>query len=343
MTLTWGIIGAGQIAELQMVSAMRETPGHDLAAVMRRDRAQADAFAARHGVPTAYDRVEDMLADPCINAVYIASPPAAHLDNVRQASAAGKVILCEKPLARTADEAAAIVDICHRHGVPLMVCYYQRYNARHQHIRQLITDGVIGQVTAVRVNFSSRSLPRPGAWRFDPSIGGGGPLLDIAPHCIDLTRFLVGPAVEVAALVDTLASDAPVEDTATLLLRLANGAHAVITTHWSTANFDAQRGNTVEVWGTRGSIHAAPINSKDSSGVTHVWTEAGEQVFESPAGGPRTHVALLQALGDAIAARTPLPIPGEEGLAGLRVVEAAYESARTGQRVGIKDAGRGTA
>lgn len=337
MSLTWGIIGAGQIAELQMVSAMRETPGHELAAVMRRDPAQADAFAARHGVPTAYYRVEDVLADPRINAVYIASPPAAHLDNVTQAAQAGKIILCEKPLARTAAEAAAIVDVCHRYGVPLMVCYYQRYNARHRQVRQLLGDGVIGQVTAVRVNFSSRSLPRPDAWRFDPSIGGGGPLLDIGPHCIDLVRFLVGPAVEVSALVDTLASDAPVEDTATLLLRLANGAHAVITTHWSTANFDAQRHNTVEVWGTGGSIHAAPINSKDSSGVTRVWTEAGEQVFEIPAGGPRTHVALLQALGEAVATGAPMPIPAEEGLAGMRVIEAAYASARTGRRVGIED------
>ena len=337
MTLTWGIIGAGQIAERQMVSAMRETPGHELAAVMRRDPAEADAFAVRHGVPRAYHRVEDLLADPAVNAVYIASPPAAHLDNIEQAAQAGKVILCEKPLARTAHEAQAIVDVCQRRGVPLMVCYYQRYNARHQQIGQLVADGVIGQVTAVRVNFSALSPPAPGAWRYDPAIGGGGPLLDLAPHCIDLVRFLVGPAVEVSALVDTLASGSPVEDTATLLLRLANGAQAVITTHWSTANFDPEHQNTVEIWGTLGSIHAAPINSKDSSGVTHVWTEAGEQVFEIPEGGPRTHVALLQALGEAVAAGAPMPIPGEAGLAGMKVIEAAYQSSQTGQRIRIKE------
>ncbi|MCW5849147.1 MAG: Gfo/Idh/MocA family oxidoreductase [Anaerolineae bacterium] len=337
MTLTWGIIGAGQIAERQMVSAMRETTGHELAAVMRRDRAGADAFAARHGVSRAYHRVEDLLADPAVNTVYIATPPVAHFDNVTLAAQAGKVILCEKPLARTVDEARAIVDVCQQHGVPLMVCYYQRYNARHQQIRQLVADGVIGQVTAVRVAFSDRYPPAPGAWRHDPSIGGGGPLLDLAPHCIDLVRFLVGPAIEVSALVDTLASDSPVEDTATLLLRLANGAQAVITTHWSTANFDPQGQNTVEIWGTRGSIHAAPINSKDSSGVTHVWTEAGERVFEIPVGGPRTHVALLQALGEAVTAGVPMPIPGEDGLAGMQVIEAAYQSAQTGQRIGIRD------
>lgn len=327
--IRWGIIGAGKIADRQMASAMGQAAGQRLVAVMRRDLAQAQAFAAKYAVPAAYDRVEDLLADPAVTAVYVATPPHAHLANTTLAAEAGKHILVEKPMARSVTEGREMLRVCQVNGVRLMVCYYQRYNTRHQQIKQLLEAGAIGQVTAVRINFSDLYPPIPGAWHHDPAISGGGPLMDLAPHCLDLARYLCGPATQVLALVDTLASQSPVEDTATILLRLANGAQAVVTTHWSVAQFEPERQNGLEIMGTQGTISAGPISSKDSSGTLRLLTAAGSQSFDVAPGGRRPHVALLEDFAAAIATGQPTPIPGEDGLMDLLVIQAAYESART--------------
>ena len=336
MTVHWGILGAGKIAESQMAPAICAAPGHELAVVTRREQEAAQRFADRHGAQRAYDRVEALLEDDQVNAVYVATPPHLHARETVLAAEAGKHVLCEKPMALTTGEARAMIDACQANGVMLTICHYQRFNARHQRIRSLLEEGAIGQVTAARINFSDRFPPQPGVWHHDPEISGGGPVMDLGIHCIDLLRFLCGPAESVAALVETLVDSSPVADTATLLLRLASGAQAVITSHWTTANHEPERANGLEICGTEGSIAAAPISAKDSAGTLQVLTADGVRDYAVEPGGPRPHVALLAAFGDAVAGKSPNPIPGEDGFAGLAVVEAAYESARRGRRVGLQ-------
>lgn len=335
MTVHWGILGAGKIAESQMAPAICAAPGHELAAVTRREQEAAQRFAGRHGAQRAYDRVESLLEDDQVNAVYVATPPHLHARETVLAAEAGKHVLCEKPMALTTGEARAMIDACQANGVMLTICHYQRFNARHQRIRSLLEEGAIGQVTAARINFSDRFPPQPGVWHHDPEISGGGPVMDLGIHCIDLLRFLCGPAESVAALVETLVDSSPVADTATLLLRLASGAQAVVTSHWTTANHEPERANGLEICGTEGSIVAAPISAKDSAGTLQVLTTDGVRDYAVEPGGPRPHVALLAAFGDAVAGKSPNPIPGEDGFAGLAVVEAAYESARCGRRVEV--------
>lgn len=341
--IRWGILGAGKIADRQMAPAIQIAPEHELAAIMRRNAVQAQDFARKYHVPKAYTTVEDLVSDSEIDAVYIASPPVVHAAQTRQAAEHGKHILCEKPMAMNVAESRQMIDVCRANGVQLMICYYQRFNSRHQQIKKLITEGAIGQVTAARVNFSDYYV-RPSSaedWHHDPRISGGGPLMDLAPHCLDLVRYFCGPVVEVAAMIETLVQQeqgatSPVEDTATLLLRLANGAQAVVTTHWSTANFNSEQSNGIEINGTKGSIVAAPISSKDSSGTLQLLTAAGIQDFSVPPGGLRPHVALLAAFGAALAQGVPVPIPGEEGLAGMAAIQAAYQSAQTGTFIKVE-------
>ena len=333
MSLHWGIIGAGKIAERQMVTAIGQASDQRLVAVTKRDQAQAQAFAARHRVAGAYTSSAALLADPAVQAVYVATPPHLHAAQTVQAAQAGKHVLCEKPLALDSDQARQMIDACHAHGVQLMVCHYQRYNSRHQQIRQLLAAGAIGQVVSVRLNFSDYFPPTPGFWHHNPAISGGGVLMDLGIHCVDLLRYLCGEVTEVMAMVETLATDSPVEDTATLLLKLDNGCQAVITSHWSAATFEPQQANGLEICGTLGTIQAAPIQAKDSSGTLRLLTAAGEQNFNVAPGGLRPHVALLEDFARSIASGTPSPIPGEEGLAGLRVIEAAHRSAKTGTRI----------
>jgi predicted dehydrogenase len=312
-----------------MAPAIRMTSSQDLVAVMCRTAAKAKAFAQKHGVPRAYDQAEALFSDNQVNAIYVATPPHLHARYTIQAAECGKHVLCEKPMALNVAEAQAMIDSCRVNRVGLMVCHYQRFNARHRQIKTLLATGAIGRVTAVRINFSDYYPATSGNWRHTPSLSGGGPLLDLAPHCLDLLLYLCGPVLEVCAMTDVLASDSPVEDTATLLLRLASGAQAVVTTHWSTANFDGNAFSRLELFGTKGSILSAPLHAKDSAGFIRLATANGiEETSVSPT-NPSPHVALLEAFEGALAAGANMPVPGEEGLAGLEIIQAAYESARS--------------
>lgn len=336
MSIAWGIIGAGVIADRQVAPAIQRAENQRLVAVMGRNPEKLRAFAARHGAERVHTNVPALLADREVDAVYIATPPHLHAEQTIAAAQQGKHVLCEKPLALDTTQATQMIDACRANGVRLMVCYYQRYNARHQQIKALLAAGVIGQVRAMRINFSDCFPPQPGFWHHDPAISGGGSLMDLGVHCIDLVRYLCGPVRQVTALVDTLAADSAVEDTATLLLKLASGAQAVVTAHWSTANFTPDQSNALELYGAAGTIFAAPIQAKDSTGVLRLVTAEGVCDLSNAEAGRRPHVAMLEDFATALKTGAPTPIPGEEGRAGLAVIEAAHRSARTGQRVEVE-------
>jgi len=324
----WGIVGAGDIAERVMAPAMRQAPHGELVAVVRRDRAAAEAFAQRHGARRAYSAVDELLRDPDVDAVYVATPVHRHCPDTLAAAARGKHVLCEKPMALNVGEAERMRAACDEARVQFMTCFYQRFNARNHKIRELLAAGTIGRVTAVRMNFSGRFPDRPGAWRQDPAQSGGGCYMDNASHCVDLLRFLFGEIVAVSAFVDTLAASYPVEDTATSILRLANGAHAVVTSYWSTDDPDEQRNSQLEISGTGGVIVSTPLHDKFSRGQLTVATGTTRQSYTFD---QSTHVAVLEDFADALAYGRPPGVTASDGIAALRVVEAVYESSRSGR------------
>jgi predicted dehydrogenase len=315
-----------------MAPAMRAAPSAELVAVARRDRAAAEAFAGRHGARRAYSSIEALCDDPEVDAVYVATPVARHCADTRVAAARGKHVLCEKPMALNVAEGERMRDACSAADVKCMLCFYQRFNARHRQIKALLAEGAIGRVTAVRMNFSGRSPDRPGTWRQDPGQSGGGCYMDNASHCIDLLRFFFGGVVAVSAFADTLAARYPVEDTASSLLRLANGAHAVVTSYWSTDDPDEERKSLLEILGTEGAIVSTPLHDKFSRGRLVVATHAGERTYRFD---ESTHVAVLEEFAAALAAGRPPSITAEDGVTALRIVEAAYESSRSGRTVRI--------
>ena len=127
MTVSWGILGAGKIAESQMAPAIAAAPGHELVAVMRRELDAAQQFADRHGAQRAYDNAEELLNDSQIDAVYVATPPHLHARQTVLAAQAGKHVLCEKPMALTTGEARQMIEACRASGVTLTICHYQRF------------------------------------------------------------------------------------------------------------------------------------------------------------------------------------------------------------------------
>ena len=328
--LGWGIIGAGDIAHRVMAPAMRECPHSELVAVTRTTLQGAMEFARRHGVRRGYDRLEDLLADPEVQAVYVATPVARHLPDTLAAAAAGRHVLCEKPLALNVAEGKEMEAACRRAGITFMTCYYQRFNARHRKMKELLDAGAIGQPTSAGVNFSGRSLVNREAWRQQPALGGGGPYADMGTHAVDLLRFFLGDVSEVVAFTGVLAGDYAVEDTASSLLRMTNGAQAVVTSHWSSGDPDEDRNSMIEILGTEGILQSSPLHEKFSRGSLLWATGQGEERFEFE---ESTHVQVLTEFAAALAEGRDPAITIQDGIAAQRVVESVYATSRSGRAI----------
>ena len=330
--MRWGIIGAGDIARKQTGPAIRELPGADLHAVACRALPRARAVADELGAVKAYDSAEALLADPEIEAVSISTPVYLHARQTIAAARAGKHVLVEKPMAMSTVECRTMIDACERHGVQLMVCYYQRFNARHQHARALVQQGAIGRVTFAETRQGSLRPPNPGDWKQDPAQAGGGAMMDLAVHGIDTLRFVLGEVRAVSAVIETAVFDYPVDDTATVLLHFENGAQGVVRAAFTVASVEPESFASLELSGTGGRIWTWPLWSKDSGGVFRLLTPDGEQPFSIH---QPTHPALIRAFEESVRHHRESPVPGSEGLRGMAVVEAAYQSARTGRTVPV--------
>ena len=321
----WGIIGAGDIAHRVMAPAMRESEYSQLVAVMRTTQAKAEEFAHEHDVPRAYDQVEDLVGDPEVEAVYIATPVNQHCPNTLMAASQGKHVLCEKPLALSVLEGEMMQKACQEAHITFMTCYYQRFNARHTMIKKILQRGDIGRITACRWNFSGRSPASPGTWQHDPNKAGGGPFTDLGTHGIDLLRFLLGEIVTVVAFVDTLVETYSVEDTASALLKFGSGVQGVATAHWSTGDPDNHRNSVIEILGTEGIILSSPLHDKFSRGRLQVITGEGNQTHDFE---QSTHALVLKEFSEALFHGRDPAITIEDGIRAQQVVEAVYESAR---------------
>jgi 1,5-anhydro-D-fructose reductase (1,5-anhydro-D-mannitol-forming) len=204
LTVGWGLIGASTIARQYMVDAIRAQQGHFVQAVMSSQMDRANGFAAECSIPAAYCTLEAMLADPKVQAVYISTTNELHHDQVLAAAAAGKHVLCEKPLALSIEDAIAMTDACQKAGVVMATNHHLRNASTHRKIRELIKDGAIGKPLFARVFHAVYLPPHLQGWRLNKPQAGGGVILDITVHDIDTLRFtLDSELVEVVGMSQT--------------------------------------------------------------------------------------------------------------------------------------------
>lgn len=196
----WGIIGCGDVTEVKSGPALQKAAGSRLVAVMRRNGDLAREYARRHEVPKWVDRAEDLIGDPEVNAIYVATPPSSHKEYVLAAAAAGKPVYVEKPMGLNHAECQQMIQACEKASVQLFVAYYRRALPRFLKVKELLDAGAIGDVRFASVKFyrpaSGKDTADAGNWRIDPAIAGGGYFHDMASHSIDLLQFLLGEAVE---------------------------------------------------------------------------------------------------------------------------------------------------
>jgi 1,5-anhydro-D-fructose reductase (1,5-anhydro-D-mannitol-forming) len=319
--LGWGIVGLGRIAGSQIAPAIAASETGTLASVVSRDQRRADEFAGVHGASTALDDYAKMLADPAVEAVYIATPNALHAEQVVAAARAGKHVLCDKPLALTMADALRCVAECRSAGVRLGITFQTRYHDGLADVVKLVRDGGIGRVIVAEVTMSAgRNLPV--GWRTDPALAGLGTLNNIAVHAFDLLRYLLGSEVtEVVALTDAEPGYL-VDTTALALLRFASGTIAYVNANQSVPHSR----DDIVLYGSEGRVLGRNLSRPGRDGTLSVSTPAGER--EVAAGSHDAYRRVIDAFADAVAHdRDPSP-SGEDGVRSVELTSAVAQAIR---------------
>ncbi|HWO12479.1 MAG TPA: Gfo/Idh/MocA family oxidoreductase, partial [Polyangiaceae bacterium] len=211
MTLRWGIIGCGDVCEVKSGPALYKARGSALSLVMRRDAARVRDFAQRHAVPRYTTDADELIGDPQVDIVYVATPPGEHEAYALRVAAAGKPCYVEKPMARSAAECRRMREAFERAGVPLFVAYYRRALPRFAKVHELLAAGTLGRLLAVSHVYQGRAHRGAGAgWREHVPAAGGGLFVDLASHVVDLLDHLLGPLLDVSGHAARL-SQAPGE------------------------------------------------------------------------------------------------------------------------------------
>ena len=228
----WGIIGCGDVTERKSGPALQKIEDSSLVAVMRRTGELAKDYARRHKVPRWYDRAEDLINDPEVNAIYVATPPSTHKKYTIMAAEAGLPVYVEKPMARNYDEAEEMIKVCQENSVQLHVAYYRRAMPRFLKIKELIEEGAIGEIRTVNIRLAQpleeaekeeANLP----WRVLPEIAGGGKFLDLAAHTLDLFDYYFGAIDQASGFAVNQGGYYPAEDNVVMSFRFKNGIQGI--------------------------------------------------------------------------------------------------------------------
>ncbi len=269
----WGIVGCGAVTELKSGPALQRAAHSSLVAVMRRDANKARDYAQRHHVQHWYDDAAALVADPAVNAVYVATPPSTHKLYALMAIAAGKPVYVEKPMAMNAVECQAIIAAGNAAGVPVLVAYYRRALPRFAKVRELLDGGAIGSARAINVVLHQPLHPRyadPAIthWHVQPAISGGGLFMDLGCHTLDLLDWLFGPIVAASGHATNQLGAYAAEDSVTM--SFAFGSGVVGTGLWQFGSFRYH--DSVEIVGDRGRLMFAtfgdgPLTLENASGI----------------------------------------------------------------------------
>lgn len=266
--IKWGVIGCGGIADRRTIPGMLMAKNAELIAVMDRNKAIAMQVAEKYDVAFVCDSEEELLKKD-IDAVYIATPVFCHKEQAIAAIHAGKHVLIEKPVGLTAQEAKEIREIAIAANVKLGVGMMMRFHTHHQAIREMITEGSLGDIVSMRAQFSCWYPKIEGSWRQIKKLGGGGALMDLGVHCIDILQYITGTkAYGVTAICDTQTFGYEVDDSASVILKMNNGAHAYVDVNFNIPDDAAM--SRLEIYGTKGSVIADGTLAQEEVGSVKV-------------------------------------------------------------------------
>ena len=350
-----GIIGTGGISHAHMTGYKAIPDRVEMTAVCDIDEAKVKAYAAKFGVPRWYTDYNEMLAKENLDAVSVTTWNAAHKGAAIAALNAGVNVICEKPMAMNAEEAEEMKAAAEKNGKVLQIGFVRRYGEDAAMIRKFIDGGTLGDLYYAKATYLRRS-GCPGGWFGDKSYSGGGPLIDLGVHVMDLVRYLAGCPKPIAAYGVTYNNLGPdrasgaksnlgyesnqakskykfdVEDFTSAMIRFDNGMVLTVEASFN-LNIKEDRGE-IELFGTKGGAKIA--------GTTEFFTDMnGTFVNITPAGGganfrfTESFNAEIAHFIDCVEHGVPCRAPAEDGVILMKMIDAIYKSAETGHEVEI--------
>lgn len=277
--LKWGFIGCGEVTEKKSGPAFNLIEGSEVVAVMSRNKNKARSYAERHNVKKWYTDAQELIDDPEINAIYIATPPSSHATFAIMAMRAGKPVYVEKPLAASYDDCTRVNRVSEQTGVPCFVAYYRRYLPYFKKVKEIISQKTIGDIMNVQIRFScpprdlDYSAPASLPWRLQPDIAGGGYFYDLAPHQLDMMQDLFGVIVEAEGMCANRAGLYTAEDSVSACFRFENGLPG--SGSWCFVGHKSAKEDRIEVIGDKGMLcfsvfNYDPIQLVTSEGTTSI-------------------------------------------------------------------------
>jgi predicted dehydrogenase len=327
-TIRWGILGTANIAIKRFIPGVAKARNGVVVAIASRDGSRAREVAARLAIPTAYGSYEELLADPAVDAIYIPLPNSLHAPWTLRAAAAGKPVLCEKPLAVDSAEARRMIDGCRERGLLLMEAFMYRFHPQHARVRELIDGGAIGHLRFVRSAFTFMLEPFQAANVRLQSDLAGGALMDVGCYAVNAARMLFGEEPQWVSAQADYRDAFEVEVAMAGILGFSDRRMAIFD-----CGFRAAGQGSYTVGGTTGSIEVASAFVPDpKSGDVSL-------VFSSAAGRREERIAAVdqymleaEAFADMLLAGAPLPCEPEDAVANLRVIDALHRSSAAGGR-----------
>lgn len=318
--LSWGIIGCGDVTEVKSGPAFNKIASSRLQAVMRRDAEKVKDYAIRHQVPKYYTNASELINDPEVNAVYVATPPAFHEAYAIEALQAGKPVYLEKPVALNAASAKRIADAAKQYGVKLSIAHYRRQQPLFKKVKDLLDNGAIGDIRFIDLRLfqpvrKEMLDPLPKNWVLDPAISGGGLFHDLAPHSLDLMLYYFGKPSYTKGISFNQGGFYKADD-------IVSGAMAfdrniIFNGLWSFAVPSQEARDTCEIIGSAGKIRFGIFQNQ---GITISQNE-NEEILNFD---PIAHVQqpMIEAVTQFFLGQSQNPCSGEEGIEVMKMMDS---------------------
>jgi predicted dehydrogenase len=314
MAVRWGLLGCGDIANKRVADAIVADERSELVAACRRDRESLEAFGRQFEIACLTTSAEELIAREDLDAIYVATPVHLHCEQTIAAARSGKHVLVEKPMAIDPVECQRMIDASAANGVALGVAYYRRFYPVVARVAGLIADGTLGRPLSILATTGNSNRFPSDDWRVVKTLGGGGPLMDIGSHRLDLFLQLLGDVNHVHS-VCAPSPDYESEDVATLLVEFKNGCHGVLQCYFGTVDTP----DRLEVIGTDGRVTIDDLNAGEMTIAT-----ADGTLTESHRPHANFHAPQIRDFTDAIeSGRTPT-VTGEIAMATNQIIADAY-------------------
>ncbi len=310
-TINWGIIGCGDVCEVKSGPSFYKCEHSALKAVMSRNLEKAADYAKRHNVPKWYNNANDLVNDPEVDAIYIATPPASHAEMTKLALGSGKPVYVEKPMGMNYQECLEMNRSAQENNQKLWVAYYRRSLPYFLKVKELIDNKMIGEAQVVKTAFfrvpSVADMDvNQQVWRVNKEIAGGGYFYDMAPHTIDIIMFILGNIKVANGVISNIGKLYNVEDTVSASFLFESGI--VGSGIWCYVSSKLEEKDQIEILGNKGTVR---FSTFDFSPVELI-TDSGIEKFDLP---KPQHIQqpMIQSIIDELNGTGKCPSTGESG------------------------------